>query len=204
MLKSQIHRILGGITEKAYMLLCGYKNQQITKALGGGKRVIHYPFHILGEKNIITEDSVSIGVNATIFTTNAKVRIKQHFVSGPNLTIITGDHMPVIGKFLDTVTDEDKEVIDLNHRYDQDVTIEEDVWCGVNVTILKGVTIGRGAIIAAGSIVTKNIPPYCIAAGIPARPIRTRWTVDQILEHERNLYDKSKRLTKSQLESFVL
>lgn len=53
-----------------------------------------------------------------------------------------------------------------------DVTIEDDVWIGEGVAILPGVTIGKGAVIGANSVVTKDIPPYCIAAGIPAKIIR--------------------------------
>ncbi len=49
------------------------------------------------------------------------------------------------------------------------VIIEDDVWIGCRCIILKGVRIGKGAIIAAGSVVTKNIPPGSIAAGVPAR-----------------------------------
>jgi acetyltransferase-like isoleucine patch superfamily enzyme len=52
------------------------------------------------------------------------------------------------------------------------VVIEDHVWVGANVTVLKGVTIGKGAMIAAGSVVTNDIPPGMLAAGIPARPIR--------------------------------
>lgn len=52
------------------------------------------------------------------------------------------------------------------------VKIEDDVWIGDKATILPGVTIGTGAIIAANSVVTKDIPPYCIAGGNPARIIR--------------------------------
>jgi acetyltransferase-like isoleucine patch superfamily enzyme len=52
------------------------------------------------------------------------------------------------------------------------VIIENNVWIGMNSTVLKGVTIGEGAVIAAGSLVTKNIPPRCLAAGVPAKVIR--------------------------------
>lgn len=53
--------------------------------------------------------------------------------------------------------------------------IESDVWIGSNVVILQGVKIGVGAIIAAGAIVTKDVPPYAIVAGIPARIIKFRF-----------------------------
>lgn len=53
-------------------------------------------------------------------------------------------------------------------------TIGNDVWIGANVVVLRGVTIGDGAIIAANAVVTKDIPPYSIAGGIPAKVIRPR------------------------------
>jgi maltose O-acetyltransferase len=52
------------------------------------------------------------------------------------------------------------------------VIIEDYVWIGSKVVILPGVRIGRGAVIGAGSIVTKDIPPRCVAAGNPARVLR--------------------------------
>lgn len=58
------------------------------------------------------------------------------------------------------------------------IVIEDDVWIGSGVYILSGVTIGKGSVIAAGSIVTKNIPPYTIAAGVPAKAIKQRFSAD--------------------------
>lgn len=52
------------------------------------------------------------------------------------------------------------------------VVIENDVWIAAKSIILPGVTIGEGAVVGAGSVVTKDIPPYTLAAGNPARPIR--------------------------------
>ena len=62
--------------------------------------------------------------------------------------------------------------------------IGNDVWIGLNVIILAGVTIGDGAVIGAGSVVTKNVPPYGIWGGVPARQLRQRFdkeTVDKLI-----------------------
>lgn len=52
------------------------------------------------------------------------------------------------------------------------IIIDDDVWIAAKATILKGVHIGRGAVVAAGSVVTKDVEPYTLVAGIPARPVR--------------------------------
>lgn len=61
-----------------------------------------------------------------------------------------------------------------------DIVIGNDVWIGRDVMILSGVTIGDGSVIGAGAVVAKNIPPYAIAAGNPARIIRKRFSENQI------------------------
>lgn len=58
--------------------------------------------------------------------------------------------------------------------------IGNDVWIGMNSIIMRGVTIGDGAVIAAGSIVTKDVPPYAIVGGNPAKIIKYRFSEDQI------------------------
>ncbi|WP_168206450.1 DapH/DapD/GlmU-related protein [Labrenzia sp. PHM005] len=64
-------------------------------------------------------------------------------------------------------------------RKDDWVTIGHDVWIGHNVTVLAGVTIGTGAIVAAGAVVAKDVPPYTIVGGVPAKPIKRRFTEKQ-------------------------
>lgn len=62
-----------------------------------------------------------------------------------------------------------------------DIVLEDDVWVGYGATILSGVTIGKGAIIGACSVVTKNVPPYAIVAGNPARVLKMRFS-DVVIE----------------------
>jgi virginiamycin A acetyltransferase len=61
-----------------------------------------------------------------------------------------------------------------------DIIIENDVWIGANSTIMSGIKIGNGAIVAAGSTVTKDVPPYAIVAGNPAKVVKYRFTEEQI------------------------
>jgi len=54
------------------------------------------------------------------------------------------------------------------------ITIEDDVWLGTGTKVLDGVRIGRGTVVAAGAVVTRNLPPFVVAAGVPARAIGNR------------------------------
>ncbi len=66
------------------------------------------------------------------------------------------------------------------HVSNKTTTIGNDVWIGSNVTLISGITIGDGAIIGAGSIVTKDVPPYAIVGGNPARILRHRFDADTV------------------------
>ena len=82
---------------------------------------------------------------------------------------------------------------------DQPVTIEDDVWIGACAVILKGVNIRRGTIVGAGAVVTRDTLPYSVVAGVPARIIKYRWPLANVIEHEEKLYAKEKRLKKDEL-----
>ncbi len=147
-----------------------------------------------GLYNLSIGDGSSIPKGSVFYCTEAPLTIGRKVIFGPNPTIITGDHrINVVGKF----------IMDSNEKLpenDAPVVIEDDVWCGANVTILKGVTIGRGSVVAAGAVVTKSCPPYSIIGGVPAKILKRRFSKEEIIEHERNLFPKDERLSIEELE----
>ena len=138
---------------------------------------------IKGLENLSIGDGTSIPKGSTFYCTEAPLTIGRKVIFGPHPTIITGDHRTdIIGKYIIDVTVSEK-----LQENDAPVVIEDDVWCGANVTILKGVTIGRGSIVAAGAVVTQSFPPYSIIGGVPAKLLKQRFTSQEIEEHERLL-----------------
>lgn len=163
----------------------------------GEKVILIPPINFSNPKNVFLHGLNKIE-HATIVTNNAKFIMKKGAASAEGLSVHTGNHMRVVGRFYRTITDKDK--LNSGKVYDKDIIVEEDVWIGCNVTLLSGVNIGRSATIAAGAVVTKDIPPYCIAGGVPARFIKFIWSIDDILRHEETLYPENERYTKEQLE----
>lgn len=93
-----------------------------------------------------------------------------------------------------------------------DIVIGNDVWICEDVLIMSGVTIGDGAVIGAKSIVTKNVAPYTIVAGSPAKPIKKRFPVKYapILEHvqwwcwpDENVKEAAKYLMSSDIDGLI-
>ena len=133
--------------------------------------------------------------NASILTTHAKFIMKPHSGAAEGLKVTTGNHAMILGRFYRTIKEHEKP-----KGCDKDVVVESDVWIGRNVTLLSGVTIGRGCTVAACACVTKSMPPYCVVAGIPAKPIKRKWTIEEILFHESKLYPEEERFSREQLE----
>lgn len=182
-----------------YFLFTNYFGINRTKFGQIGNHVIlSPPYNICSQKNVYIGDYVGILPNAFISAIHAKFVIKGHCAIAENLTVHTGNHARINGLFISDVTDEIKP-----KGYDEDVVIEDDVWIGCNVTILSGVHIGRGATIAAGAVVNKDIPPYCIAGGVPAIPIRFYWTINEIIEHESKLYAEEERFSRKELDDIM-
>ncbi len=106
----------------------------------------------LGERNVVNSGCMLDGRTYRIIT-GSDVSI------GPEASILTLGHDPQSPGFEDR---------------GGDVVIGDRAWIGYRAVILPGVTIGEGAVIGAGAVVTKNVDPYTIVAGNPARPIGTR------------------------------
>lgn len=78
-----------------------------------------------------------------------------------------------LGQYVHIMDNDQHDVVDHgNCPSSRPVVLEEGVWLGAHTVVLKGVTIGRGTSVGAGSVVTRSLPPRCVAAGAPARVIR--------------------------------
>lgn len=89
------------------------------------------------------------------------VEIGKSVIIGPNAMIVSSQHTLEPGKTFSAAG-----------KKFAPVSIADNVWIGGHVCVMAGVSIGAGAIIAAGSVVTTDIPPACLAAGAPARPVK--------------------------------
>lgn len=157
-----------------------------------GKRFVFSPADHFSYETIAVGDDVYIGPGA-YFSAIKGITIGNGVMFGPNVSIVGGNHN----------TELSGKPIFLNHEKrdtdDLPVRIEDDAWIGSGVTILKGVTIGRGAIVAAASVVTKDVAPYSVVAGCPAKKIRQRGTPQEILQHEEQCYSLQDRIPASNL-----
>lgn len=195
-MKSFLYKYFGTLIHFRSALLEWYKcNVRVRNCKKWGKcspKVqIGIPLSVTNIKNVYVDDYCRINPRGNFIIGIAKLHIKKYTVLSYNVTIVTGNHVSTVGipQFL------------LGHSHINDkeegVTINEDVWIGANVTILSGVTVGRGAIIAAGAVVNKDVPPYALVAGVPAKVVGAKFTLEQVIEHELKLYNSEERLDTS-------
>lgn len=115
---------------------------------------------------------------SSILTIGNETFIGSYSVIGVNESISIGNHVMIAQAVSIRDTDHEYNNTEVPMR-NQGITtapivIEDDVWIGYGAVITKGITIGKGAIIGANAVVTKNVPPYAIVGGVPAKIIKYR------------------------------
>lgn len=109
--------------------------------------------------DVIIGDHTRIGLHNTII---GPVTIGSHVNLAQGITITALNHN----------FDDSEKRIDQQGISTKEVVLEDDIWVGANAVILPGVTIGKHVVVAAGAIVTKDVPPHSLVAGVPAKVIR--------------------------------
>ena len=148
----------------------GEKERLMRELFGHVGKGVHLDidFHCELGRHIFIGDNVVINMNCT-FIDNHRIDIGNNVLIAPNVQIYTGTHSTRLSERLVT---EDIPGEGLCRTVARPVKIEDGVWIGGGAILLPGVTIGRNSIIGAGSVVTRSIPPDCIAVGNPCRVIR--------------------------------
>ena len=98
-------------------------------------------------------------INASI---GGEISMGRNILVGPNVVIRTANH---------NFNDKDRPINEQGHNY-ANIKVADNVWIGANSVILGGVTIGKGAVIAAGAVVNKNVEPFTIVGGVPAKVLK--------------------------------
>lgn len=186
------------IAKKIFYLITGRKPAIVHKTnLVLGKNVNYFPSAIFitsGDGEIRLEDEVYIGRDVELGAGTGKIIIHDG-ASIQDRCIIVGDieigryctislnvHMSSGRHYYNFkpelyIRDQDTMVQAnpvLAEKHSQKVTIEDDCWLGINSVIMSGITVGKGSIIGANSVVTKNVEPYSIMVGAPAKLIKKR------------------------------
>ena len=161
----------------------------------GRNSKIGFPVYISSVETVHLEDNTVLRGGVSIQNnTNEHVYIKKYTVISRDVTIVTNNHRSTVG--IPQCLLGASHINDTSH----DLIIGEDVWVGTKATILSGGDLGRGCIVGACSLVTKPVPPYALVAGSPAKIIGVKFSIDQILEHEKALYPIEERMSREELE----
>tara|TARA_R110000824_G_scaffold185030_5_gene365963 strand:- start:806 stop:1795 length:990 start_codon:yes stop_codon:yes gene_type:complete len=160
-----------------------------------GKVLIESDVWISSGVEMQTQSLISIGKGTSIqrrSTVNGSVRIGRGCIIAPNVFISSGTHpfreiphLP-IRKQENRLSKSDRNL----DRFDRAVWIQDDCWLGTNVVICQDVTVGKGSVIGANSVVNKDVPPYSVVAGCPAKIVGNRldwapgFSIDVSLEED--------------------
>ena len=206
---SNLRKKLKNLRIKLFLWLMGKENHEmwyeLTKCYVTNMK--HSSFGKIGEhcnlgngatmnpRNIYMDDYSRIQNHLNFISYKGKLIVKKYAAIGAGCIIIPGDHVPTVGvpQYL------------AGHLHindiDGEIVVGEDAWVGAGTILLSHCSIGRGAVVAAGAVVSKPVPPYAVVAGIPAKIIATRFTIEQILQHEAVLYPVEERMNRDELNN---
>lgn len=179
------------IVKKVQKLISIFYPQRKKFAAVGSNTIIEFPVYVSYPKSVVIESDVRVRQGSKILISDKdSLTVKRNTVVGMNCMIVTNKHVSTVGvpQFL----------LGTSGINDQhfDVIIGEDVWIGANVTMVGNASLGRGCICGACCTVTKPVPPYAVVSGTPARIVAVKFSIDQILEHEKILYSEEERYTR--------
>ena len=141
-----------------------------------GKNPIFFPLtSSFAAENISIGDDVFIGQHANF---GGDVTIGNRVMFGPRVSILAANHQYALAGKSPRFIVPSSEKMNI-----APVIIEDEVWCGANVTILGNVRVGIGAVIGAASVVVQDICPFTVSVGSPCRPVRNIFDDEKLLYH---------------------
>ncbi len=178
------------VRDLLYLIMCIVR----TKVFYPSARIIRFPFDVRGKRHIqwgkrLTTgkgcriEAIPQGISKVTLTIGDDVQLNDYVHITAMESVSIGNNVLLAskiyisdcthGSYSGGADDSDPTTPPIKRAYTcKPVVVEDNVWIGEFVSILPGVTIGVGSIIGANSVVTKNIPPYVIAVGAPALPIK--------------------------------
>lgn len=181
------------------------------------KKTVFEGNNFVASKSVVLECQVGRGTYIQYQSDLKKCKIGKWCSIAPEVKIVSGNHptniyvsthpvfyLPKVHaglKFVNSSCFEEYSYVDNDKRWFCE--IGNDVWIGERALILNGIKIGNGAVIAAGAVVTKDVPPYAVVAGVPAKIIKYRFSDSQITELERlKWWDKDIKWLEEHSEMF--
>lgn len=165
--------VIGGIFSLAFIkAICSSFAYYLHEHVIWRKRInhtgsfrVHSRASIRNANNIYFGENVRITMDCCIWAgEHSKIVFGDNVLVGPGVKMMSTNHGTIKGAGPMVYQD----------RVEADINIGSDVWIGSNAVILKGVIIGEGAIVAAGAVVTKDVEPFSIVGGVPAKFIKFR------------------------------
>lgn len=170
-------------TEGCNFALCSEIIKQNKKCVTiGNDCIIGATFVFESDQGLISIGEKTFINNGTNIISRSRIRIGNNVTIAWGCWIYDHDSHSIYGS--KRMLDVEKEIANLQNKrsmlYDKnwsnvsskEINICDDVWIGFNCIILKGVTIGKGAVIGAGSVITKDVPPFAVVAGNPAKIVK--------------------------------